>query len=297
MTQSERFLSQPDKMITTDFLSQLDRFNLIVRKRVTSSYTGARRSVSHGRGITIKDHRIYTPGDDFRAIDWRIYGRTDDLYIKRYEEDKSLTTHIILDCSASMNFGEHITKFDYAAMIGVGIAYLSMKENEKFKFSTFSDDLDSFVSKRGMAHLALMVNHLNKIKTDGSSKFSYSMKKYKKLIDSKSLIVVLSDFLFSIDDIEKGLMMLSGNDVKVIQVLDPVEKNFTVSGDLILKDSETKDKMRVFLNPKARKNYETKLDAHNSALAQLCNDFGFEFCQLTTEKPIFDSFYEILRSR
>ncbi|MBA3064658.1 DUF58 domain-containing protein, partial [Candidatus Woesearchaeota archaeon] len=83
-------------MITTEFLSQLDRFNLVVKKRVTSSYTGERRSVMHGRGITIKDHRIYAPGDDFRSIDWRIYARTDDLYIKRYEEDKSLTTHIIV---------------------------------------------------------------------------------------------------------------------------------------------------------------------------------------------------------
>ncbi len=77
-------------MITTEFLSQLDRFNLVIKKRVTSSYTGARRSVIHGRGITIKDHRIYSAGDDFRSIDWRIYARTDDLTSRDMKRIKAL---------------------------------------------------------------------------------------------------------------------------------------------------------------------------------------------------------------
>ena len=68
--------------ITTDFLSQLDKFSLIINKRVTSSYSGPRRSIASGRGMMFKDHRIYSPGDDFRAIDWKVFARTDDLHIK-----------------------------------------------------------------------------------------------------------------------------------------------------------------------------------------------------------------------
>ena len=121
-------------MIETGFLRELDRFSLIIRKRVTSKYTGPRKSVAMGRGMIFKDHRLYAPGDDFRSIDWRVYARTDNLYIKNYEEERNLVVHIILDCSNSMNFGKNITKFEYASMIGIGFAYLAMKENEKFQF-------------------------------------------------------------------------------------------------------------------------------------------------------------------
>ena len=108
-------------MIKTDFLHELDRFSLVVHKRVTSNYAGPRRSIAFGRGVVFKDHRIYAPGDDYRAIDWKVFARTDDLYIKTYEEERNLVVHIIVDFSSSMNFGKPVTKFDYASMIGVGL--------------------------------------------------------------------------------------------------------------------------------------------------------------------------------
>jgi len=135
-------------MINTDFLDQLNRFHLAVKKRVTSSYTGPRKSIATGRGLTFKEHRIYSPGDDIRQIDWKVFARTDDLYIKTYEEERNLTAHLIMDASASMGFGKPISKFDYAAMLGVGFAYLAMRENEKFQFSTFAESLDVFQSRR-----------------------------------------------------------------------------------------------------------------------------------------------------
>ena len=126
-------------MLDTSFLDQLTRFNLVVNKRVTSNLAGPRKSISAGRGLTFKDYRIYAPGDDIRLIDWKVYARTDDLYIKAYEEERNLTVHIIIDGSASMGFGKPASKFDYASMIGVGFAYLEMRDNEKFQFSTFAD--------------------------------------------------------------------------------------------------------------------------------------------------------------
>jgi len=282
-------------MITTEFLSQLGRFNLVVRKRITSSYTGARRSTVHGRGITIKDRRIYSPGDDFRSIDWRIFARTDDLYIKRYEEDKSLTTHIIVDHSASMNFGKGITKFDYASMLGVGTAYLAMKENEKFQFSTFSNEIETFKSKRGMGHLATMVDHLNNIKLTGFSKFKDAMSRYKKMIGSRSLVVIVSDFLFDTEEIEEGLLMLGKQDMKIIQVLDPVERDLAFQGDFRLKDSETKNILRTYINPRLRISYKQKLEDHISKIAKICDELGLDFYSITTDKPVFDTFYDILK--
>src|SRR3989344_3497360 len=128
-------------VIDTSFLGQLDKFSLVVNKRVTSNYIGPRKSMALGRGLIFKEHRIYAPGDDIRSIDWRVYARTDDLYVKTYEEERNLTVHIIVDGSASMGFGKPASKFDYASMIGVGFAYLALRDNEKFQFSTFADQL------------------------------------------------------------------------------------------------------------------------------------------------------------
>ena len=94
-------------MIDTSFLEQLTRFNLVINKRVTSNLTGPRRSVAAGRGLTFKDYRIYAPGDDFRSIDWKVFARTDDMFIKTFEEELSLVVHIIVDLSKSMDFGRY----------------------------------------------------------------------------------------------------------------------------------------------------------------------------------------------
>src|SRR3989344_1574166 len=140
-------------MITTSFLDQLTRFNLVVNKRVTSNLVGSKKSLAGGHGMTFKDYRIYAQGDDIRMIDWKVYARTDNHFIKVKEEEKNLTVHILIDKSASMDFGKPVSKFDYASMIGVGFGYLAMRDNEKFQYSTFSDSLEVFQPRRGLGQL------------------------------------------------------------------------------------------------------------------------------------------------
>ena len=220
-------------MIDTSYLGQLAKFSLVLNKRVTSKYSGPRKSIALGRGIIFKDHRVYAPGDDFRAIDWKVFARTDDLMVKTFEEERSLVVHVIIDSSASMNFGKHITKFDYASMLGVGFAYLAMKGNEKFMFSTFSESLEMFRPRRGMSQLASMVHHLNKLKTEGTSKIREAITQYRKVIGSKAMIFLISDFLIDVTEIIKAVQLFGKHVVKVIQVLDPVEKDLKFNGDFI----------------------------------------------------------------
>lgn len=281
-------------MINTDFLDQLNRFHLVVKKRVTSNYIGLRRSVAAGRGLTFKDHRIYTPGEDIRLIDWKVFARTDDLHIKTFEEERNLTAHIIIDSSASMGFGKPTSKFDYASMLGVGFAYLAMRENEKFQFSTFSDSLEVFQSRRGMSQLASMVFHLNNTKTRGLSKILNAMVQYKKIIGSRSMLVLISDFLVDIDEAIEALYNLGDNEIKVVQVLDPVEKDLKYSGDFKLIDSETNSVLRTYISPRLRVEYQQMLDEHSAKIEETCNKLGIHFFQLTTDTPIFDAFYRVL---
>lgn len=280
--------------IDTSFLSQLDKFSLVVNKRVTSNYAGPRRSIAMGRGLVFKEHRIYAPGDDIRSIDWRVFARTDDLYVKTYEEERNLVVHIIVDYSSSMNFGKPITKFDYASMLGVGFAYLAMKENEKFQFSTFSDSLEVFQPKRGMGQLIAMIDHLNSIKTKGPSKVRDAIHQYKKLIGSRAMIVLISDFLIPLEEINEALYMLGDHEIKIIQVLDPIERELRLQGDFKLKDSETGDKMHTHISPRLRMQYQRLLKDHSLKIEETCNKLGMKFHLVATNIPVFDAFYKIL---
>lgn len=281
-------------MINTDFLDQLNRFHLAVKKRVTSSYTGPRKSVATGRGLMFKEHRIYSPGDDIRLIDWKVFARTDDLYIKTFEEERNLTAHIIMDASASMGFGKPISKFDYAAMLGVGFAYLAMRENEKFQFSTFAESLDVFQPRRGMSQLASMVFHLNNTKTKGYSKLLEAMIQYKKVVGSRSLLVLVSDFLIDLNEVTEALYTLGDHEIKIVQVLDPIEKDLKYQGDFKLIDSETQSKLRTYVSPRLRVEYQQMLDEHSAKIEEVCNKLGYHFHQLTTNTPVFDAFYRVI---
>ncbi len=281
-------------MIDTSFLDQLRRFNLVINKRVTSNLTGPRKSKAAGKGLTFKDYRIYAPGDDIRLIDWRVFARTDNYYIKVHEEERNLVVHVIIDKSASMDFGKPLSKFDYASMIGVGFAYLAMKDNEKFQFATFADGLEIFQPKRGMGHLASMVQHLNSIKPKGFSKLLDMVRQYRKVIGTKSMIVIASDFLVNIEEIREAFYNLGDHEIKVIQVLDRVEKELKLEGDMKLKDSETGGILRTFVSPRMRMEYQQQLDAHCAKIEQVCNQLNMDYYLAVTDTPIFDTFYKIL---
>jgi len=280
-------------MIDISFLKQLDRFSLVIRKRVTSSFVGPRRSVAYGKGLTFREHRIYAPGDDIRRVDWRVFARTDDLYVKMFEEERNLVLHTVLDASSSMDFGKP-SKFDYGAMLCVGFAYLAMKENEKVQFSTFANTLEVFHQRKGLSQLASMMKHLNSLKLGGYSKLKDSFFMYQKFIKSRSLIVLVSDFLVDIEEVRATLNFMDGHEIKLIQVLDPIEKELKFQGNFDLKDSESGEKLKTNISPKVREEYQKLLNEHSAKVENLCTVMGADFHQITTDTPVFDAFYKML---
>lgn len=282
-------------MIDTTFLRQLDKFNLIIRKRITSNYSGSRASTSFGQGLTFKDYKDYVKGDDFRKIDWKLYARTDKFYIKHYEEERNLTVHIIIDRSASMDFGAGTTKFDYASMIGVGFAYMAMKNNERFRLATFAEELTLFKTGRGSHHLLSILDYLNKLKVEGKSKLEDNLVPYGSAIRSKSLLILLSDFLFDVNELKDCLAALRKNELIVVQVLDPTEIDFQLEGDVMLYDSETKNVLRTYFSRRMKEMYKYRFKEHVFQIQDMCDKLGITFMPVTTDTPIFDTFYKILQ--
>lgn len=281
-------------MIKLDFLQHLDKLSLIINKRITSNYSGERQTTTAGKGISFKDYTIYAPGDDIRRVDWKVYARTDKLFTKRYEEERNLTVHIIVDFSASMNYGHNTLKSEYASMLGIGFAYLALKNNERFVLSTFSDKLEVFKPKKGRKQLITIVDYLNKREPKGFSKLEESLSHYKKLVNTKSLVVIISDFLYPAQEIKNVVRRFKKHDLVLIQVLDKKEEKLDLEGDFKLIDSETKEVMRTQINPALRKTYLKMLAEHNAQIKKACEEVGAKFYTTSTETPIFDSFYRIL---
>jgi len=229
-------------------------------------------------------------------IDWKIFARTDELHIKQFEEEKCLTVHVILDKSASMSFGKKIKKFEYGAMMGLGFAYLAMKDNDKFEFSTFAEDLHTLRPRRGMSQLASTIDILNQIHVKGESNFIDSMRRYKKVLHGKSMVIVISDFLMDLDEIKEGLMRLGKNELKVIQILDREEIDMKIQGDVNLHDSESNKVLRTYISRRLREKYKHQLDDHTAGIHDLCDNLKADFHQIITDEQIFDSFFKVLKT-
>jgi uncharacterized protein (DUF58 family) len=281
-------------MIDISFLQKLDRFALIVNKNLTSNYVGERRTSFLGQGLIFRDYSSYAPGEDYRMIDWKVFARTDRLMVKKHEEERNLTVHIISDFSASMGFGTPIKKSDYAAMIGVGFSYLAMKNNERFVMSTFAESLELFKPRKGRKQMVNMVDYLNKKKAKGLTNFEESLSRYKKMIGSKSLIIIVSDFLYDINEIKTVLARFAKHDVRLIQVLDKTEKELDIEGEFKLTDSESGVTLRTYVSPYLKKKYLNLLSTHNAMIEHACQETGARFYSFGTDKPIFDAFYEIV---
>lgn len=281
-------------MINTDFLSQLKRFHIIIDKRVTSSFSGSRKSTFTGQGLIINDFRPYYPGDDYRAIDWKIYARTDQFFVKRYEEEKNLNVHVLIDVSKSMDYGTSNTKFEYASMLALGFAYLSSRNNERFNLALLSDKSEYLRAKKGSNLVLSFLDHLNKIKCKGIINFESEVKKYKKTIKTRSLLIFISDFLFDVAQLKNTLHLFKNHEIRVIQILDKTETNFNVYGSLELEDSETGEKLETYISEKKRQEYRERMYKHILNIEQETLNNKGKFFLFSTEHPLFDAFYNVL---
>ena len=281
-------------MIDTSFFKELDRFSFMVRMRVSTADSGSRRSILKGRGMEPVSYREYTQGDDFKTIDWKVYGRTEKLYVKEFEEEKSLTTHILLDTSKSMDFRN---KFEYSAMLALGFAYLVTKDNEKFAVATFGEDINITKPKRGRRYLSLTIDLLNGAQLNGKTNFDYCMEKYASVIRSRSLVFIISDFMADVDAIRNSVFRLGDNELVLIQVLDPLEKSLDLGGEAKLIDLETDAKMDIYTSPRLREQYQQKLNDHISKIKETCMTVGADFHTVTTDKPVFDAIFEVVSRR
>src|SRR5881398_895175 len=128
----------PDSLLTPELLRRLEQFQLLAARRAKSSTKGERRSRARGQSVEFADYRNYVHGDDFRYLDWNLYGRLERLFLKLYEEERELPVRIFLDASESMTFGEP-RKFDFARQVAAAIGYVALSGFDRVSVIPFPD--------------------------------------------------------------------------------------------------------------------------------------------------------------
>ncbi|WP_132057570.1 DUF58 domain-containing protein [Halorussus amylolyticus] len=282
-------------MITPEFLAELDRFDDARDRRARSQQQGERTTDAVGEGLTFADYRRYEPGDEPRFIDWNLYARTDELYVKQFEAERNFTVHVLVDASASMDFGEDDAhKFEYAAKLGLGFAYLTAREHNDFRFATFdstAERLDRGRSNRG--EVMGLVEQCNAVDPDGEAAFDAALTDYAATIRSKALVVVCSDFLADTDAIDAGLEALASNQVVLAHVVAPGERDLPTAGDTVFEALESDESVRAHVGSRLERSYRDRFADHADAVEGVARDLRARYERVETDTPFFDSFGDL----
>jgi uncharacterized protein (DUF58 family) len=285
--------------IDPGFLDELGRFGAVLDRQTAALQQGDTESPRIGEGLTFSDYRRYSPGDDTRLIDWKLFARTEEYFIKQFEEERSLTVHLLVDASGSMDYDGGDPdghKFEYAAKLALGFGYLTAENNDDYRFLTFgetADRLDGGRSNRG--ELLDIIDQLNATTPSGEAAFDSVLSAYAERIRSRSLVVVFSDCLADPEEIENGVAALTRKDVDVlvVRVLSPAERDPPVAGDALFDDPESNATRRSYFSGTLADDYRTRLDAHVDAVSERVTALRVDHVLVDTGTDYFDAFASV----
>ncbi len=279
-------------LLPPELLRRLEQFQMLARRRAKSSLKGERRSRARGHSVEFADHRAYTTGDDFRYLDWNLYGRLDRLFLKLYEEERELPVTLFLDSSESMTFGEP-RKFDFARQIAAAIGYVALCGFDRVSVVPFPEDttqlavLSALRSVRGRKSSLELLQNLTALKAHGSAALNDSLRRGALQARHAGVAVVLSDFLDPAG-YEAGLTALLGRGfhINVVHILAPDELNPNVFGDLRLVDAESGALEEVTFGRYRLAAYKRTVQNFCQRLKEFCSSRGITYFLTPTDTPL-----------
>lgn len=288
------------KYLNPEFIARLKGMHLKARLVVEGFLEGLHRSPFKGSSVEFAEYRPYIPGDNPKQIDWRVYGRTDRLYVKEYQEETNLRAYILLDSSGSMNYSsDKITKFEYASYLAGALIYLLIKQKDSVGLAYFDTEIRDFLPPRSsFPHMHLLFKKISEIKPGRETSISTALSQLAQKIKRRGLIILISDCF---DFPEPFLETLRGlrykkNELIVFQILDPQEIEFNFNLPLEMKDMETKKRMVV--DPqKLRKEYREILDEFIQKISKGCKEHEIEHHLITTSQPLDKALFSYLGKR
>ena len=276
--------------------------NLELRARIVVEgfWTGLHRSPYHGFSVEFTEYRQYTPGDDPRYLDWRLYARSDRYYIKKFEDETNLRCHLLVDNSRSMDYGSKgYTKAQYANTLAATLGYFLYLQGDAVGLLTFDEQIRDYLPARHRTgHLRHLMLALEKPAGGTATDLAAPLKRIVEMVRRRALMVLISDLLAPIETLEKNLASLGacGHDVVLFHLLDPAELTFKFDKAALFQDVESgRD---LYIDPAAaRRDYLQKFEAHTAAVRAMCDKLGIDYHRFTTDRPLEMALFDYVRGR
>jgi uncharacterized protein (DUF58 family) len=291
------------RYLDPEILTKISRLELRARTIVEGFISGMHRSPYHGFSVEFAAHREYVPGDDIRHIDWRLFARGDRLYVKQYEEETNLRTHVLLDCSRSMAYPEHAggpagssrrggvwrNKFDYAATLAASLIYLLMHQQDACGLTLFDREIREQIAPTSQsAQLRAMIDVIERRGPEGATEMRMLFTNLAEHLRQRGLVVLISDLLTDIEEVVAGLQKLRHRrqDVIVMHVLDHDELNFPFEDNTLFEGLEQPD-WHTLVDPQSlRASYLEIVQKFISRIRSACMDHGIDYVLLGTHDPL-----------
>ncbi|MGH1470731.1 MAG: DUF58 domain-containing protein [Cellvibrionaceae bacterium] len=281
--------SAPTNFIDPNILSSIDNLELRARVAVEGFLNGLHRSPHRGFSVEFTDYRHYNQGDDTRHIDWKLYARSNKLYLKQFEDETNSRCMILLDTSASMSYGSgENTKFEYARTLAAAMAYFAIRQRDAAGLISFDSKVNTVIpALYRNTHLMQIFRALVGLSPANTTDTVRPLRDLAATLRSRSFVVLISDMLDNEKETIKLLqqMRAMGHEVILFHVMDNVELNFTFDSATEFVDAETKSTLKT--SPGAvRKDYLAAVNAFTDYCKTQCRSHGVDYCLLNTSEPI-----------
>ena len=294
-------------------LSRLGTLELRAKLIVEGVMSGMHRSPYHGFSVEFAEHRQYVPGDDLRHLDWKVYGRSDKLYLKQYQQETNLDLVILVDTSGSMAFGTRPfddasgtatpraqaldthhpgdthntwTKFDHATATAAAVAYLALKQGDRVGLGMFASELvDAIDRSSAMAQWRRIVGVLSRSPVKEPTNLGRVVDQTLAKLNNRCLVAIISDFFAPVPDIRAALARLKhkGHDALLLQTVDHAERAFPFTENAPFEGLEGEGRLRI--DPRAiRDAYLHAFNEHANQLERAAKGFGFDLQPVVTHE-------------
>lgn len=280
-----------------EFLKKLEYLHIVAKKVFMGRFRAERRSKKIGTGLEFADHRDYSPGDDFRYLDWNVFGRMEKMLLRLYEEEEDLYVYILLDRSSSMSAAAS-PKLAYAMKIAAALSYVALANMDRVGIISFADNLsDRLPVTRGKGQIFKVFRFLEQVRPGGVTRIEPSFRSFVHQYKRRGIVVVLSDF-YDPTGFAEGINFLRYNRFEpfIVQVTDEDELNPALSGDLRLVDCESGETREITVTKSVLKRYREAHAALLRELEEFCVERQLSYFRSDVKVPFDELILRIFRA-
>ncbi|HCQ30509.1 MAG TPA: DUF58 domain-containing protein [Flavobacteriales bacterium] len=289
------------KKNTADILKKVRRIEIKTRGLSNQIFSGEYHSAFKGRGMAFSEVREYQVGDEIRTIDWNVTARFGHPYVKIFEEERELTTMLLIDVSGSQHFGtKNDLKSNIAVEIAAILAFSAIQNNDKVGVILFSDKVEKFIPpKKGRKHILMIIKELLAFEPESNkTDIKQALEYFNNVIKKRSTAFVISDFYTENDFLNALRIANKKHDVIGIQLIDKAEEEMPDAGYLPLQDEETGEVRWVNTSSKkVRTKFKANVIKHQSNLIETFRKSGVDYAKVETHRDYIKPLMNLFKRR